>query len=101
MHLWLEEIQMIILWDQPWNKKLQILIGLLSFAHQPYLHLHRPNMKKVIYLKFYIMQSVSNSQGMNLGCSIGFGITSSISSTQGIGLGRERLSYLTASLTSH
>ena len=36
-------------------------------------------------------RSVSNSQGRNLGCSVGFGITSNISSTQGIRLGRERL----------
>ena len=41
-----------------------------------------------------------NSQGRNLGCSVGFGITSSISSTQGIGLGREWLRYRTASLTN-
>ena len=37
-----------------------------------------------------------NSQGRNLGCSVGIGITSSISSTQGIGLGRERLRYHTS-----
>ena len=43
---------------------------------------------------------VSNSQGRNLGCSVDFGRTSSISSTQGIGWGRERLRYLTASLTN-
>ena len=43
---------------------------------------------------------MSNSQGRNLGHSVGFGITSNISSTQGIGLQRERLRYLTASLTN-
>ena len=45
-------------------------------------------------------QIVSNSQGRNLGCSVGFGITSCISSTQGIGLGGDRLRYLKASLTN-
>ena len=49
---------------------------------------------------FYSIECVSNSQGRNLGCSVGFVITSKISSTQGIGLVRERLRYLTASLTN-